>query len=148
LLHRRASARVLTDVWREVGPDGKPYLVFRYLVIRLWKLPVEVFLNGPWAALPLVPLADVPSERLPEVVRAMDRRLRAEAPPADLGDIWTAALILIGLRLRRGEEIRTEISAKFTVGSLEEELAAAGMRLRSFHTDPDGLFGLSLSAPV
>src|SRR3712207_8464258 len=39
------------------------------------------------------------------------------------------------LELRAGEEIRTEISTKFTRGRVERELAAAGMRLEAFHTD-------------
>jgi L-histidine N-alpha-methyltransferase len=46
-----------------------------------------------------------------------------------------------------GEELRTEISAKFTPERLEGDLAAAGLRLVSWLTDPDGLFALSLSAP-
>jgi L-histidine N-alpha-methyltransferase len=44
-----------------------------------------------------------------------------------------------------GEEVRTEISAKFTRAGLERELAAAGMSLTAFYTDPGGLFGLALA---
>jgi L-histidine N-alpha-methyltransferase len=43
------------------------------------------------------------------------------------------------------EEMRTEISAKFTPGRLQGDLAAAGMRAVEVMTDPDGLFALSLS---
>jgi L-histidine N-alpha-methyltransferase len=43
------------------------------------------------------------------------------------------------------EELRTEISAKFTRARLEADLAAAGLRLREFMTDPDELFALSLA---
>ena len=46
-----------------------------------------------------------------------------------------------------GDEIRTEISAKFTRARIEHELAAAGMRLVELFTDPDELFALSLAAP-
>jgi L-histidine N-alpha-methyltransferase len=46
-----------------------------------------------------------------------------------------------------GDEIRTEISAKFTPALVESELAEAGLRLVEFWTDDAGLFGLSLSAP-
>ena len=46
-----------------------------------------------------------------------------------------------------GEEMRTEISAKFTRSGIAAELEAAGMRLERFLTDSDGLFGLSLAAP-
>jgi len=44
------------------------------------------------------------------------------------------------------EELRTEISAKFTEERLRGDLAAAGLELREVLTDPDGLFALSLSA--
>jgi L-histidine Nalpha-methyltransferase len=47
-----------------------------------------------------------------------------------------------------GEEMRTEISAKFRRAGVEAELAAAGLDMRSWWTDPEGRFGLSLSVPV
>jgi L-histidine Nalpha-methyltransferase len=52
------------------------------------------------------------------------------------------------LDLADGEEIRTEISTKFTRERLQEELAGAGMELVEFFTDDDGMFGLSLSRPA
>jgi L-histidine N-alpha-methyltransferase len=42
-----------------------------------------------------------------------------------------------------GEEVRTEISAKFTRAAVERELDDAGLRLDAFHTDEGGLFGLA-----
>lgn len=45
------------------------------------------------------------------------------------------------------EEIRTEISAKFTPERLQGDLAAAGLELAELLTDPDGLFALSLAKP-
>ena len=50
--------------------------------------------------------------------------------------------------LADGEDIRTEISTKFTRERLEEELAGAGMELDTFFTDDDGMFGLSLARAV
>jgi L-histidine Nalpha-methyltransferase len=44
-----------------------------------------------------------------------------------------------------GEEMRTEISAKFRRPGVEAELADAGLRLERWMTDPDGDFALSLS---
>jgi L-histidine N-alpha-methyltransferase len=41
--------------------------------------------------------------------------------------------------------MRTEISAKFRRSGAEAELAAAGLRLASWWTDPAGDFALSLS---
>ena len=54
----------------------------------------------------------------------------------------------IEVELAPGEEIRTEISTKFTREQVRDDLAAAGLRLNSFFTDDDGLFGLSVSAPA
>jgi L-histidine N-alpha-methyltransferase len=47
-----------------------------------------------------------------------------------------------------GEEMRTEISAKFRREGITTELAAAGLELRSWWTDPQARFGLSLSVPA
>jgi L-histidine N-alpha-methyltransferase len=47
-----------------------------------------------------------------------------------------------------GEEMRTEVSAKFRRDRVAAELAAAGLEMRSWWTDPDGQFGLSLSVPT
>jgi L-histidine Nalpha-methyltransferase len=46
-----------------------------------------------------------------------------------------------------GEEIRTEISAKFSREGVERELAAAGLGMRAWWTDHAGQYGLSLSVP-
>ncbi|MER5631416.1 L-histidine N(alpha)-methyltransferase [Streptomyces nitrosporeus] len=45
----------------------------------------------------------------------------------------------------RGEELRTEVSAKFRREGVREELAAAGLRLDQWWTDAAGRFALSLS---
>jgi L-histidine N-alpha-methyltransferase len=50
--------------------------------------------------------------------------------------------------LRAGEEIRTEISTKFTREAFAHELDAAGMRLESFFSDDARRFGLALAAPA
>jgi L-histidine Nalpha-methyltransferase len=47
-----------------------------------------------------------------------------------------------------GEEMRTEISAKFTPERLRGDLAAAGLSLVRWLTDDDGLFALTLSRPA
>jgi L-histidine N-alpha-methyltransferase len=50
----------------------------------------------------------------------------------------------LDLELADGEEIRTEVSTKFTREQLEAELRGAGMRIVEFFTD--GMFGLTLAA--
>lgn len=60
-------------------------------------------------------------------------RRRCTVRVADLGlDVVFAA----------GEELRTEISAKFTRAGLEGDLNAAGLRLEGWHADPAGRFAL------
>jgi L-histidine N-alpha-methyltransferase len=53
----------------------------------------------------------------------------------------------LGLRVEfaAGEELRTEISAKFTRPRIEADFGAAGLELEHFYTDDDELFGLSLA---
>jgi len=47
-----------------------------------------------------------------------------------------------------GEAMRTEISAKFTRARVDAELAAAGLAVDAWWTDPAGDFALSLSRPA
>ena len=47
-----------------------------------------------------------------------------------------------------GEEMRTEVSAKFRETGVRAELAAAGLAMRSWWTDEGGQFALSLSSPA
>jgi L-histidine N-alpha-methyltransferase len=51
----------------------------------------------------------------------------------------------LGVAFEEGEEMRTEISAKFRRTRVEDELAAAGLSLARWWTDDDGDFALSLS---
>jgi len=62
----------------------------------------------------------------------------------------TVRLPGIGLTVEfaEGEEMRTEISAKFRREGVAAELAAAGFAMRSWWTDPADQFGLSLSVPA
>jgi L-histidine N-alpha-methyltransferase len=73
----------------------------------------------------------------------IEMRLRARRP-------MRATVPELGLtvELAAGEEIRTEVSAKFRREGVERELAEAGFALDHWWTDPDGLFGLSLARAV
>src|ERR1700730_8709878 len=100
------------------------------------------------------------------VLRVLNRELRADFDPDDFEHValfdheneW----IEMRLRARRehttlvrnldlsvhfdaGEELRTEISAKFTPARLERDLSAAGLQLVRWLTDPERLFALTLS---
>ncbi|MGY4099739.1 L-histidine N(alpha)-methyltransferase [Nocardia sp. R16R-3T] len=50
------------------------------------------------------------------------------------------------VRFARGEQMRTEISAKFRIDGLDAELAAAGFETEQVWTDPDYRFALVLAA--
>jgi L-histidine N-alpha-methyltransferase len=66
---------------------------------------------------------------------AHDQRVRVRALDLDV-------------TFERGEEMRTEISAKFRREVVQAELAAAGLRMTHWWTDAAGDFGLSLSVPA
>jgi L-histidine N-alpha-methyltransferase len=53
----------------------------------------------------------------------------------------------LSVRFEQGEEMRTEISAKFTHERVEDDLSAAGLEIVSWLTDPEQLFALTLSRP-
>lgn len=55
------------------------------------------------------------------------------------------AAVQLEVGFAQGEEMRTEISAKFTHGRVERELAAAGLAIAEGYTDPDELFALWLA---
>ena len=70
----------------------------------------------------------------------IEMRLRARrACSVRVGDLD------LDVEFTRGEEIRTEISAKFTRERLAADLEAAGLELAELYTDPAGLFALSLT---
>ncbi len=70
----------------------------------------------------------------------VEMRLRASRPMA----VRIGALDM-EVAFEEGEEIRTEISAKFTPQRLHEDLAAAGLEATRVFHDPDRLFALSLA---
>lgn len=57
------------------------------------------------------------------------------------------AALDLELRFAAGEEMRTEVSAKFRPERLARELASGGFRMLELWTDPERDFALTLSAP-
>lgn len=53
--------------------------------------------------------------------------------------------ISLTVEFAAGEDLRTEISAKFTRERVAGDLAASGLRLTNWYTDPRGWFALSLA---
>lgn len=100
------------------------------------------------------------------VLNVVDRELGADFHPDafDHVALWDAGNEWIEMRLRArtaqtvkipaldlavdfaaGEELRTEVSAKFRKEGVREELAAAGLELGHWWTDAEGRFALSLA---
>ena len=73
----------------------------------------------------------------------IEMRLRAQ-------ERMTVHIAALGMTVAfaKREELRTEISAKFTLERLEADFAAAGLQAVELFTDPDELFGLALARPV
>lgn len=71
----------------------------------------------------------------------VEMRLRAHAP-----QMATIRALGLTVHFAHREELRTEISAKFTREGAEADLAASGLRLDAFLTDPDRLFGVCVIA--
>jgi L-histidine N-alpha-methyltransferase len=70
----------------------------------------------------------------------IEMRLRAQRPQR-----VTVGRLGLRLTFAAGEELRTEISAKFTPERIRGDLAAAGMEPVRSLTDQDGLFALHLA---
>jgi L-histidine Nalpha-methyltransferase len=70
----------------------------------------------------------------------VEMRLRATEPQ----QVRIEALDL-DIAFAAREELRTEISAKFTIDRLRADLAAAGLELVELYTDPEELFAVSLA---
>lgn len=113
--------------------------------------------------------AGVTAEFNLNVLNVLNRELGADFDPTAFAHVarWDPDREWIEMRLRslraqtvkipalnlpvhfdRGEELRTEVSAKFRRERVSAELAAAGLRLSHWWTDEEGRFGLSLSAPA
>ena len=90
--------------------------------------------------------ADFPLENFAHVAfydparQWVEMRLRARRPCS----VYVADLDL-RVEFAAGEELRTEISAKFTERRGAEDLAAVGLQLDRWLTDPEGRFAISLS---
>jgi L-histidine N-alpha-methyltransferase len=103
------------------------------------------------------------------LLRVLNRELQADFDPEDFDHValfnreheWiemrlrarrehttTVRDLDLSVHFEQGEELRTEISAKFTRERVGSDLTAAGLEIVSWLTDPDELFALTLSRPV
>jgi L-histidine N-alpha-methyltransferase len=67
----------------------------------------------------------------------VEMRLRARRP-------CVARVAGLEVAFEEGDEVRTEISCKYTRATLEARLAGTGLRIAEWHTDDEQLFALAL----
>lgn len=146
----------LRSVRHSLGPDD--VLLLGTDLVK----PVEVLLPAYDDA------AGVTAEFNLNVLRVLNRELDGDLPLEAFSHraVWNPAQERIEMRLRanravdaelsaigmavhfdQGEELLTEISAKFRRAGITAELASAGLRLSHWWTDPADYFALSLSGP-
>jgi hypothetical protein len=106
LLHPRADRSDLTGTVSYEGRLGRGGLTFRFEILRLWEVPINVLLQGGLGTLPLAPLGQapegaVPEEVMPGVIARLRERIQSEAPPLEIAKLQTAAFVLTGLRFSR-----------------------------------------------
>ena len=91
--------------------------------------------------------ADFPVDRFEHVAFFNEEESWIEMRLRSLDEL-TVGIELAGIEveLAAGEEIRTEISAKFTREQVAADLAATRLHLDEFWTDDGGRFGLSLAS--
>jgi L-histidine N-alpha-methyltransferase len=146
--------RVLREIARLLGPDD-------YLLMGTDLVKDPAVLEAAYDD-----EQGVTAEFNRNVLRVLNRELGADFEPDDFEHValfdreheW----IEMRLRARRehttlvrdldlpvhfdaGEEMRTEISAKFTAARIDGDLSSAGLELVRWLTDADGLFALTLS---
>jgi predicted transposase YdaD len=98
LLRPHASSARLTGTGQSAFPGRRPHAVWRFQVVRVWRLPTERLLAGGLGLLPLAPLSQVKRAELPALIQRMDERIRGEATAEEGGVLWTATKVLMGLR--------------------------------------------------
>ncbi len=102
------------------------------------------------------------------LLRVLNRELQADFDPDDFEHValfdreheWiemrlrarrahttTVRDLGLSVHFEEGEEMRTEISAKFTQERVEHDLAASGLEIVDWLTDPEQLFAITLSRP-
>ncbi len=78
--HKDINGRYIIDMsW------GFRVADFNYYVIRAWECSAESLLKGDLGFLPFAPLANVPVDKVPEVLRQVDDRLRRETTREEAG---------------------------------------------------------------
>lgn len=111
LLRPQANRSDLTGAVSYEARPGRGGLSFRFEVVRLWEMPMNVLLQSGLGTLPLAPLGRLPEgvaleEALPGLIERLTERLQNEAPAPEAARLLTAAFVLTGLRLARDRAVQ------------------------------------------
>jgi len=98
LLRQVADGPELSGYFEPRAPRGEVTITLTYRVVNLWERPVDELLSGGTGLLPLAPLAAVTDAQVPDVIARLDERIGREVSTADAHDLWSATLLLLGLR--------------------------------------------------
>ena len=119
LLRPEADHKDITGVYHVDMPYGFHVDTFYYYVVRAWELSAESLLAGDLGALPFAPLADIPIDEVPIVLRRVDERLMSETKPEEAGILMQITLVWAGLILDTGK-IHEILGGLQTMSILEE----------------------------
>jgi hypothetical protein len=108
LLRPKADSPAVQGVVRYQARAERGGMDLAFEVVRLWQRPVEAFLAGGVALLPLAVLCQLPpdkspEESLPEILRRIEERLTREATPADAAKLMRMTFVLAGMRVEKAE---------------------------------------------
>ena len=104
VLRPKANATDQTGLLDVAGADGRPYLTFRYTVVRVWQEPVEGLLAAGPGLTPLALLTNEAAADLPAAFTRYRERLRADGVSDTVERMLLgSAFVLCGLRYDRNQ---------------------------------------------
>ncbi|MBA4067095.1 MAG: hypothetical protein C0501_25985 [Isosphaera sp.] len=104
LLRPKANATDLTETLELPGADGRPYLTFRYAVVRVWQETVDGLLAAGPGLAPLALLTNEAAGDLPAAFGRFRTRLRAAGVPDNVEHgLMGSTFVLCGLRYEKDQ---------------------------------------------
>jgi hypothetical protein len=106
LLRPKADSSDLTGEFQLTGADGRPYLSFRYGVLRVWQESVDALLGAGLGLAPLVLLTDESARDPIGTVGRVQAELRRVELPANVEASLLNSLFLLGALRHERDQIR------------------------------------------
>ncbi|HEV3439981.1 MAG TPA: hypothetical protein VG122_21620 [Gemmata sp.] len=96
ILRPKANATDLTGQFGVPDANGKPYLIFEYTVVRLWRESIDVLLNAGPGVAPLALLTDEAAADLSAAFARFRDRLRSEGIPDSVERVLLESTFILG----------------------------------------------------